>query len=94
MKIILAGFRSEDWVSNVVSHVLFDNDISLDPLAPGPLSPIGARGELILQPSPPWGEGGGRVQPGEGVFNFKVGQDTRICDSGPEVSRGARAPGS
>src|SRR5208283_4844076 len=28
-----------------------------DPLTPSPLSPKGARGELILLPSPPWGRG-------------------------------------
>ena len=69
----------------MVSCVIFENGA---PLPPGSLSPKGARGELILLPSPPWGRGWlneasssaevRRVRGSRSIVNSNMGHHTRI----------------
>ena len=61
---------------SVVSYVLFGNDLFVGPPRPRAPRPLG-------------GEGGGHVPPGEGVVNFKVGQDIKWAAAS---SPGRRAP--
>jgi N-methylhydantoinase B len=51
----------------VPSRMILGGGKRNEPPHPRPLSPKGARGEVILYPPPLGGEGGGHVPPGEGV---------------------------
>ncbi len=61
---------------DVPSRVILDVGKRNEPPHPQPLSPKGARGEVILYPPPLGGEGGGHVPPGEGV-STKVNDKAR-----------------
>jgi N-methylhydantoinase B len=60
----------------VPSRVILDVGKPNEPPHPRPLSPKGARGEVILYPPPLGGEGGGHAPPGEGV-STKVNEKAR-----------------
>ena len=57
IRVLSKDVRGGALLASMVSRVIFYDGMLQEPPHPRPLSPKGARGELILLPSPPWGRG-------------------------------------